>query len=93
MKKVTDTDRALVNVSRDGKTFFIWHKCRGRGKANPPIMCKKNEVLGILMTLFKEAGKLNDDVICDDLTSEDALWAISMELETLNKRLKGCCKK
>jgi len=39
-KKITDTERILVSCTKNGKTWYIWHKALGKGKVNNPIRCK-----------------------------------------------------
>ena len=57
-KKITDTERVLVSASKDGKAFYVWHKCRGIGKANMPIICKKEKLTDTIIDLLIEAGKI-----------------------------------
>lgn len=57
-KSVVRTERVLVGASRDGKTYYVWHKCRGIGKKNSPIPCSYNKLAEKIRELLIEAGKI-----------------------------------
>lgn len=57
--KITASERVLVSSAKDGKTWFVWHKCRGRGRKNPPIRCSYERLAKTIRDLLVEAGKID----------------------------------
>lgn len=58
MTRITDTERVLVSAAKDGKTFFVWHKCEGTGNNNEPHYVSKEKLADKIEELLIKAGKI-----------------------------------
>lgn len=61
MKKVTDSDRVLVDVDKTGKTFFVWHKILKERENSEPIPCNYDKLPGMIRKLLIEAGRIETE--------------------------------